>query len=290
VKDPNLMILAAGVSSRMKKESTVSLDPALACEATSSSKSMLGIGPGGRPFLDYLLYNAHMAGYKDVVLVIGEHSDALREHYGSRESGNLYNGLTISYAVQAIPAGRTKPLGTADAVVTGLRSKPDWGHRRFTVCNSDNLYSTEVLALLLNSDAECSTADYDRSALGFPPERTEQFGVLRKSPEGFLIEIIEKPTPQDIVQCADSRGRVGVSMNVWRFRSTLILPALQRTPLHPVRGEKELPNAVMLMVKKHPRSLMTYPVAEHVPDLTGRDDIGTVQRYLADHYGSFPWP
>jgi ADP-glucose pyrophosphorylase len=284
------MILAAGVSSRMKRESAVPIDPALAREAASRSKSMMGVGPGGRPFLDYLLFNAQTAGYQDVVLVIGEHADALRKHYGPLEQGNSFHGLSISYAVQAIPTGRKKPLGTADAVLTGLRSKPEWSQQHFTVCNSDNLYSSKALALLLNSDATCCTADYDRSALGFPPERTEQFGVLRKSPDGFLVDIIEKPTPTDIALCADARGRVGVSMNIWRFRADLIGPALEMTPLHPIRAEKELPTAVTLMVKAHPGCLRTYPVAEHVPDLTGRDDIGAVQRYLAEHFSNFPWP
>jgi ADP-glucose pyrophosphorylase len=283
------MILAAGVSSRMKRESAVPLDPTLAREASSKSKSMIGVGPGRRPFLDYLLYNARKAGYRDVVLVVGEKAEGIRAHYGSLDSGNSYHGLSIDYAVQSIPAGRTKPLGTADAVLTGLLARPEWVHQRFTVCNSDNLYSSRALALLLDSHAESCTADYDRSALGFPPERTEQFAVLHKSTDGSLLEIIEKPTPEDIALCADAHGRVGVSMNLWRFQGELIKPALEKTPLHPLRTEKELPASVSLMVKEHPGCLMTYPVAERVPDLTGRDDIGTVQSYLAELYPDFTW-
>jgi ADP-glucose pyrophosphorylase len=289
MNDPNLMILAAGVSSRMKKAAVVPLDPALTHDVASKAKSMIGLGPGGRPFLDYLLYNAREAGYRDVVLVVGENSDTIRANYGPLDQGNLFHGLTLSYAVQQIPAGRVKPLGTADAVLTGLRFRPDWHHRRFTVCNSDNLYSTRALELLLNSNAECSMADYDRAALGFPPERTEHFAVLCNAADGSLLDIVEKPTPGDITRCSDAQGRVGVSMNLFRFRDDLIRPALERTPLHPVRGEKELPASVALMIKSNPGCLRTYPIAEAVPDLTARDDIGAVQDYLSEHFKHFSW-
>lgn len=289
MNEPNLMILAAGMSSRMKQAATVHLDPSLHHEADRKTKSMIGVGAQGRPFLDYLLYNARAAGYRDIVLVVGEQNEAVRRHFGPLDRGNPYHGLTISYAVQRIPAGRTKPLGTADAVLQGVLSRPDWADQQFTVCNSDNLYSVNAMTMLLREDSPCSLIDYDRSALLFPPERTEAFAVLHKDQHGSLLNIIEKPSADDIRTCSDGNGRVGVSMNIWRFQTSFIRPALEEIPIHPVRNEKELPVAVALMIARHPGSVAALPLAEHVPDLTMRDDIMTVRAYLDEHFGAFSW-
>jgi glucose-1-phosphate adenylyltransferase len=283
--DPYLVILAGGVSSRMKKPGTVGLDPALLHDADRKSKAMIGLGAAGRPFLDYLLSNADAAGYKDVVIVVGEADRSIRDNYGQLDCGNPFLGLSISYAVQRVPPGRTKPLGTADALLRGLESRKEWSLSKVTVCNSDNLYSVEVLRCLLESPEPCALIDYDRDALEFEPERVQQFAVIEKDGENYLRTILEKPGPADIARAAGPNGRVGVSMNIFRFSYQMILPYLTRVPLHPVRQEKELPGAVMLLVTDSPRAVKVYPRSEHVPDLTDKNDIRHVQEYLRAAYG-----
>lgn len=286
---PNLVILAGGISSRMKKPATQALDPRLASEADAKSKSMIGVGSGNRPLMDYLLFNAREAGYRDVVIVVGERDASIRAYYGAKDQGNEVRGLKISYAVQPIPAGRTKPLGTADALLHGLKSRPDWKGQHVTVCNSDNLYSREALRRLLEEPSGCAMIDYDREALHFPPERVAAYAVTVKDREGMLIDIIEKPTPEDIERSRDSAGKIGVSMNIWRFPYDWILPCLEEVPLHPVRQEKELPTAAIMLQRRHTGSLRAIPAAEHVPDLTNRDDIAAVQAYLARAYPQLPF-
>ncbi len=56
-------------------------------------------------------------------------------------------------------------------------------------------------------------------------------------------------------------------------------------PLNPVRQEKELPDAMNMMVREHPKSLFAYPLSEHVPDLTDKRDILPVKKYLEESYG-----
>jgi glucose-1-phosphate adenylyltransferase len=278
--EPNIVILAGGISSRMKKPADGSLDARLLHDAEMKSKAMIGVGKEGRPFLDYLLRNADAAGYRDAVIVVGERDTSVREHYGSADRGNRFLNLTISYAVQPIPEGRTKPLGTADALMWALQARPDWAGARLSVCNSDNLYSVGALRQLLASTDAGALVDYDRDALAFPPERVQQFAVIEK--DGlYLRSILEKPGPDDIARAAGPGGRVGVSMNIWRFSYDTVLPAVREVPLNPVRLEKELPSAVMMLVQADPRSFRVYERAEHVPDLTDRNDIGRVQEYLA---------
>jgi len=276
----NLVILAGGISSRMRKPGSTSLESRLAQDADRKSKSMIGVGKGHRPFLDYLLYNAEAAGYRDVVIVVGEKDRSIRDYYGHEARNNRFRGVGISYAVQQIPSGRIKPLGTADALLQGLLARPDWQGRHVTVVNSDNLYSPRALEAVLTTS--CSMIDYDRDALNFPPARVQQFAVVHKDREGRLLDIIEKPTVEQMELVKDENGRVGVSMNIFRFPTDRMLPFLVRTPLHPVRQEKELPTAVKMMIEDSPGCMITIPMAEQVPDLTNRDDIGIVRRYLED--------
>ncbi|MEY4541151.1 MAG: hypothetical protein RLZZ306_2908, partial [Bacteroidota bacterium] len=59
-----LLIMAGGMSSRMKKvEGSEALDSALVQQANTLPKGMIGVGKDGRPFMDYLIYNAYKAGY-----------------------------------------------------------------------------------------------------------------------------------------------------------------------------------------------------------------------------------
>jgi NDP-sugar pyrophosphorylase family protein len=289
MKNMNIVILAGGISSRMKANTgkTTGLDPHLRGEAQTKSKAMISIGSQARPFLDYILYNIQVAGYKEVVIVVGEHDPSIRDYYEARNGARQFDRLSISYATQIIPEGRKKPLGTADALLEALTIKPAWQGQSFTVCNSDNLYSVNVLQQLLECEKSNAMIDYDRSTLGFSEERIAAFAVIKKDKDGFLRDIIEKPSADEINQVKDAGGRIGVSMNIFKLSYNVILPILQTIPIHPVRHEKELPLAVRIMIKQHPQSMITIPCAEHVIDLTSQSDIPDVQQYLKKHFPDF---
>ncbi|MFC3333568.1 NTP transferase domain-containing protein [Flavobacterium palustre] len=75
----NLIILAGGASSRMKKEAIVeNLTKEEIAQANERSKGLIGVGPNGRPLMDYLLLNAKRAGYKNIYIIIGEQEIYLR--------------------------------------------------------------------------------------------------------------------------------------------------------------------------------------------------------------------
>ncbi|MEK9137843.1 MAG: hypothetical protein AAB393_12030 [Bacteroidota bacterium] len=102
-----------------------------------------------------------------------------------------------------------------------------------------------------------------------------------------MEDIVEKPSPEEIGNVAEATGRIGVSMNIFRFSYDRILPYLESVPLHPVRQEKELPVAVKMMAAEHPRSVFTIPLSEHVIDLTSQSDIPAVKAYLAKEFPEF---
>lgn len=286
MSDGRLVILAGGISSRMKKPAghELTVDSHLIEDADNKTKSMIGVGKNYRPFLDYLLYNARGSGYSDVVIVVGEKDNSIREYYGDKDTNNNFNGLKISYAIQLIPEGRVKPFGTADALLWGLKIKEEWGGKKFTVCNSDNLYSQKALRLMLESSYPSSLIDYDRNALEFEQERIEKFAVTIKNKKGFLTDIIEKPSSEIIKKLRNENGYIGISMNIFSLDYDLIVPILEKIKPHPVRDEKELPEAVKILANDVPDSVYAYPLAEHVPDLTSKGDIVLVKEYLEKHY------
>jgi NDP-sugar pyrophosphorylase family protein len=285
-----IVILAGGISSRMKKKAEHGDEKfdQLYKEADEKSKTMIGLGSDNRPFLDYLLYNCKLAGIKDILIVIGEKDNTFREYYGSLNKGNQFNGLSISFAVQKIPGYREKPWGTADALYQGLLSVPEWKNESFLVVNSDNLYSVKAMKLLCEFEG-MAWIDYDRKGFEFEESRVEKFCVTKKDNNGFLENMIEKPAPEDIEQYMDNEGIVRVSMNLWKFKYDKIFEFLENCPEHPQRKEKELPTAVMNMTKKYPKSIKGIPVCEHVPDLTNKDDIIPTREYLINNFKNLKW-
>lgn len=252
--------------------------------ANTRSKALLEFGNAKRPILDFLLLNAEKAGYKKVVIVIGEQGALFKEYYGKQLKDNSFRGLSISYAIQYIPKGRDKPFGTADALFQALTQFPELQHEAFTVCNSDNLYSVAALQALLTCKDANAFINYDRDALLFPMEKIERFALTLVDKNSQLEAIIEKPSKEKINDYKDLEGNFRVSMNVFKFTGTEIYFFLKNCPIETKRDEKELPTAILNMIRKSNNYIKGIPFAEHVPDLTSKEDIAIMRKYIATHY------
>lgn len=287
--DNNLVILAGGVSSRMKKqaEKIDGIDSKLIADADLKSKAMIGVGNNYRPFMDYLLFNARAVGYHNVVIIIGQNDNSIKEYYAEGAGRDLFSGMSFEFAVQHIPEGRIKPLGTADALYHGLNAVKNWKGKKFTVVNSDNLYSQKALKLMLDTEYPNAMIDYSRDGFDFEKSRIEGFAVTMKDENNFLLNIIEKPDQTAIESVKGPGGFVGVSMNIFRLTYDMIFPYLEKCPMHPVRNEKELPTAIKMMIDDNPKSLIAYPLSEHVPDLTSKADLEKVKQYLEKEFTDF---
>jgi NDP-sugar pyrophosphorylase family protein len=284
----NLVILAGGASSRMKKSVTLlDLSEEELKIANSSSKALLAFGKNNRPILDFLLLNAEVAGYKNIVLIIGEEGGVFKEYYGHKTLNNEFNGHLISYATQFIPNGRTKPYGTADALLQAMNQHPKLQKEAFTVCNSDNLYSVDALIALRKSEVSNSFISYNRDGLNFPMEKIERFALVLLDSKSNLLDIIEKPSKDKVVNYKDSFGKLRVSMNIFKFTGNEIYPFLKECLPHPIRDEKELPTAILNMCEESAYNMKGIPFNEHVPDLTSKEDISIMKEYLKDHYPEY---
>ena len=284
----HLIILAGGASSRMKKPSLSQLSEDLIYQANSRSKALILLND--RPMLDYALYNAKQAGFQNIYIVIGKEGDLFKTYYGEERARNMFNGLSISYVFQHIPEGRKKPLGTADAVCQSLEQYPELQENQFVVCNSDNLYSEKAFNLLRSHKSPNAFINYDRDALEYSQERIESFALTKVDRYNYLQEIIEKPSASESEKYNDKDGKFRVSMNVFKFDGIVFYPFLQTCIIHPERNEKELPSALLEMIRAYPTSTVGIPLSEHVPDLTGKDDILIMNEYLAKHPVNLHWP
>lgn len=282
-----LIILAGGASSRMKKSEDSSLSQEVSAQANTRSKALILLN--NRPMLDYVIYNAKQAAIKNIVIVISPQGELFKEYYGIKETGNDFHRMTISYAVQHIPADRIKPLGTADAVFQALTQYPALLKQQFLVCNSDNLYSAAAITSLQTSSSANAFIAYDRDALQYPMERISRFALAQINSNGYLQDIIEKPAPSEIERFKGDDGRFRVSMNIFKFDGSQFYTYLKNCPIHPERNEKELPTALLHMIADDASAVKAIPMAEHVPDLTGKNDITAMNDYLSQHIPNLDW-
>ena len=281
----NIIILAAGASSRMK-ESLVgsSLSKEEIRTISSKSKALIGIGKSKRPFLDYLLFNIEKAGYVNVFLIIGESTGAFKRYYGNKTVGNSHGALRISYAIQYVQENSEKPFGTADALQQCIEQYPQLLKETFTICIADNLYSIDALESIRKEKTSNAFISYDRDGLQFSLERISKFAITVLDEEDYLIDIIEKPSAEEISALKTKSLEIRVSMNLWKLDGSQIYPYLKACPINHERNEKELPTAIYMMIKQLPTHLKGIHFKEHVPDLTTKADIAIVQKQISKYF------
>src|ERR1700761_6998605 len=130
---PTLLILAAGMGSRY-----------------GGLKQIDAVGPSGETILDFSIYDALRAGFGQIVFVIRRDiEEAFRRSIGSR----FEQRIEVEYVFQEIddlppgftvPAGRTKPWGTTQAVLAARDSI----RGPFGVINADDFYGAASFAAL----------------------------------------------------------------------------------------------------------------------------------------------
>ncbi|MDB4601360.1 sugar phosphate nucleotidyltransferase [Flavobacteriaceae bacterium] len=273
----SLIILAAGLSSRMKKSvSSKNLSKRSIEQANSRDKGLIGIDKNGRPLIHYLLINAKIAGFKVIYLVIGQNSDSFKSYFDE----NKYDGLDIEFAVQYLEKNKLKPSGTADALFQAITQFPILKSSNFCVCNSDNLYSAKALRSIRSTSFSNAFISYDKSFLNFSSAKVSSFSILKLNKNGYLVNILEKPTTKDFDLFKDNGGKIRVSMNLFKFNGSVFYDYLKNCPFDVLRNEKELPTAVLNLAKDQPCSVYGIPFEEHVPDLTSKDDIIVLNKLL----------
>jgi len=266
------VILARGLGTRMQKpDDSAELTKEQNAVAKTGVKAMI---PIDRPFLDYVISALADAGYRRMCLVIGPEHDVVRNYY---EALNCRR-VSIEFVIQ------TEPLGTSDAVAAAEQFAAG---DDFLVINSDNYYPLQALKDLHELDGpglaafagERRSANDRETSLrdNIPPERIEKFAIVQTDNDGYLTQIIEKPSP-DVI--ASVPKPIYVSMNCWRFDSAIFTACRSISPS--ARGELELPDAVQYAIDNLGRRFRVVQMRAPVLDLSSREDIKAVAAALAD--------
>jgi hypothetical protein len=202
-----LVVLAAGFGSRY-----------------GGLKQLDAVGPSGATLMEYSLYDARRAGFEETVFVIRPDMEETFRGYASRFDGRMpwqtaLQRLEDVPSGVSIPPGRTKPWGTAQAVLAAAPLL----HGPFAAINADDFYGAEAFATLATFLREAAgTRPPSFALVGYRLRDTlsragpVNRGVCRFDDRGWLQSIEE-------VSAIDG-GRDSeaiVSMNLWGFTPAL---------------------------------------------------------------------
>ncbi len=204
------VILAGGRGKRLKETTN------------SSNKCMLEID--NKPVLEYNLDRALEMEIDEIVMVVGYRAEDIINSYGTSR-----NGVRIRYVIQ----GEQKGLVHAIECSKDAIEKDDF----FLLLGDEVLINSrhkEMMREFLDSElfTVCGVCvQQDKSKIG----RT--YAVLAND-EGMVYRLIEKPKkPLNSLQ--------GTGNCIFKNE---ILQYIERTPIHPERGEKELPDLIQCAV------------------------------------------
>jgi NDP-sugar pyrophosphorylase family protein len=217
---PTLLILAAGMGSRY-----------------GGLKQLDAMGPSGEVVLDYSVFDALRAGFGKVVFVIRrEFEEQFKNQIGSR----FADKIEVAYAFQelgdlpapyTLPEGRTKPWGTAHAVLAAEAAVQE----PFLMINADDFYGRDAFekmaANLMEPRVDDGKAHY--AMVGFYLKNTLSDhgsvarGVCKTDDSGMLTSVTEMTKIFKTENGAENRedalnpivltGEEVVSMNFFGF-------------------------------------------------------------------------
>lgn len=219
-----LVIMAAGMGSRY-----------------GGNKQVDGIGPGGEILMEYSIYDAVRAGFTKVVFIIKPDMKELMENLCGRRVANMTAAdgckVEVCYTFQdfssipafyAIPAERTKPFGTAHAVLCARA----FLHEPFVVINADDYYGVDAFRVIYEELGRLK-AEGEGTMVGYRLDRTVSEhgsvtrgvchvtdGQLDKIVETFKLTVFPDGTIRDVDKNPEGDvypPETPVSMNFWGF-------------------------------------------------------------------------
>ncbi len=289
---PVLLIMAAGMGSRYG--GLKQLDP---------------VGENNQMIIDYSIYDARRAGFERVVFVIKREIEAgFKALVGDR----VAREMEVSYVFQekedlpagyAVPADRTKPWGTAQAVLAA-RHVVDGP---FAVINADDYYGPEAYKEIF--DYLCAHPDgdlYEYAMVGYllrntvTENGTVARGVCEETADSYLSRVTERTkiekgeppryTEDDGKTWTELPGDTIVSMNLWGFNRSFLEEAEARFPAfldralaeNPLKAEYFLPAVVSQLLDEGKARVKVLRSEDKWYGVTYREDKEAVVAAIAE--------
>ena len=299
---PKLVIMAAGMGSRF-----------------GGLKQMEPVDQEGHSIIDFSMYDARRAGFRDLVFIIKrEHEALFRERIGTRMERffnveYVYQELTDIPDGCAVPEGRVKPWGTGQAVACCRNVL----HGPFAVINSDDFYGRTAFSeiyefLRTNEDEHCY------AMVGYRVRNTvTTFGSVARGvcevQNGMLQGITERTKiyqrgdhaayTEDGEHFTDLPGDTIVSLNIWGFTQPMVQALWtqlgtffeREVPLDPLKREFYLPSVVNRQLEEGTARVRVLPCEEVWHGVTYREDLASVKEAIcalkaAGVYEERLWP
>jgi len=274
---PTLVVLAAGMGSRYG--GLKQLDP---------------VGPSGETILDYSVFDAIRGGFGRVVFVIRKDF----ETEFKEKVGRKYEGLVrVDYCFQdindlpgshAVPAGRTKPWGTAHAT----RAARSLVREPFAVINADDFYGRDAFAKLGAFLSEATPMHFAmvgyRLDLTLSENGSVARGICTVAADGALKGVTEMTKLVRAGATAENRENpdapvkvpldARVSMNLWGFTPELFdalearFPAWLDANIGREKSEWYIPFVVDELIKEGKAECRVLPTDSSWFGVTYRED------------------
>ena len=293
---PTLVIMAAGMGSRF-----------------GGLKQMAPVDDEGHIIIDYSIYDACRAGFKEVVCIINpstenefkEHLKDASSHVNIRFVHQKQDFLPAGYAV---PAGRVRPWGTAHAI---LSADPQI-NGPFAVINADDFYGRGSYGLIydfLTGKAD----DTSHAMIGYRIENTlTENGYVSRgvcNVEGRNLTGIDEvlqiwPAPNGAKYTKNGTEFIFlpadtiVSMSMWGFGHGLLAEiekgfvsflekGLKEDPLN---CEYRLPEVVGDLLSEKKANVEVIPTMDKWYGVTYADDMPGVKKAIAQMKESGAYP
>lgn len=286
---PTLVIMAAGMGSRF-----------------GGLKQIAPVDDQGHIIIDFSLFDAWRAGFRDIVFIIKpELDEAFREAIGNRMERYFH----VSYVYQtpdklpegyAVPEGRAKPWGTGHAIACCK----DVVDGPFAVINADDFYGPTAFSTIYNFLRDNKQENH-YAMVGYRLRNTvtEHGSVARgvcSVEQGLLTDITERTKiykrgedaayTEDGETFVDLPGDTIVSMNLWGFTAHMLdelwarMPAFldENLPQNPLKCEYFLPSVVDAQLKSGTATVQVLPCEEVWYGVTYREDLESVRAAIAD--------
>ena len=298
MKKPVLVIMAAGMGSRY-----------------GGLKQIDPVDEQGHIIMDFSVYDAHRAGFEEVVFIIKRENEQLfRDAIGDRVSRTMkvhyvFQDLEAIPEGYSVPEGRVKPWGTGHAVLCA-QSVTDGP---FAVINADDYYGAEAFRLIYDSLMKEQESTYTMVGYLLKNTLTENGSVARgvctTDAGGYLETIVERTkiikteegaafSEDDGATWQDVSPDSVVSMNMWGFPASFMdelndrFPAFldENLPVNPLKCEYFLPfvvNDLMKEGKVKVRVLTTHDVWHGVTYAEDKQGVVDAMQDLKDK-GVYP--
>lgn len=285
-------------------------------------KQLAKMSDHGEIIMDYSIYDAKKAGFDKVIFVIRKEIEKeFKEVIGNR----IEKEMAVEYAYQelpdlpngySVPAGRTKPWGTGQAILAcrELIREP------FVIINADDYYGSEAFQrlhdFLISPDSvEDSGRDENKlfmAMAGYTLENTLSEngtvtrGICVTDDQGMLTHItetkgIKKENDRIICEGENVNGFIQpdstVSMNMWAAQPEFLpyleagfrefLDGIQPDPL---KKEYLLPDIISKLLNENKISVKVIPTSDHWIGITYQEDIAPAQKSFQEmiREGKYP--